>query len=281
MSAATLDSIRQLLVSLKMPFAMEALHEVVRALEAGETTAFEAIETILEAEYSFRETRRIDVTLKTSRLTPIKTLESFDFSFQPSLDKKRIDALAGLDFIDRNEVIHLLGPPGTGKSHLACGLGVAAVKGGKSVYRSTLSDLAGSLALAHQRGQLANKLRQLSRASVLIVDEIGYLPLPKEGADLFFQLVSARYERGAMILTSNRSFREWDEVFGDQVIAAALLDRLLHHAIVIQIEGASYRIRAHTDLIGPSAGRQRTVAAKPRKRGRPRKEPIDENTSWQ
>lgn len=271
MSAATLECIRQHLVGLKMPFALECLDLTVRRLEVGELSAIEAIETLLGEELMSRESRRIKMSLNTSGLMPPKTLESFDFHFQPSLDKQRIDALATLDFIDRKEVVHFLGPPGTGKSHLACALGVAAVKAGKSVYRTTLADLVGNLAKAQHSGQLNRKLRQVSSPALLIVDEIGYLPLPKEGANLFFQLVSARYEKGAMILTSNRTFTEWAEVFGDPIVATALLDRLLHHAIVVAIEGASYRLRAHADLLpDTSAGRNLKTAAKKR-RGRPRK----------
>ena len=271
MSAATLERIRQRLVGLKMPFALEHLDLLVRQLEAGELNALEAIEALLSEELLIRENRRIKMGLNTARLMPPKTLESFDFAFQPSLDKPRIDALASLGFIERKEVVHFLGPPGTGKSHLACALGVTAVKAGRSVYRTTLADLIGNLAKAHHGGLLNQKLRQMSRHALLIVDEIGYLPLPKEGANLFFQLVSARYEKGAMILTSNRSFAEWAEVFGDPVVATALLDRLLHHAIVIQIEGASYRLRAHSDLLLDSST-GRTLNAVPKKRrGRPPK----------
>ena len=271
MSAATLERIRQRLVGLKMPFALEHLDRLVRQLEAGEINALEAIETLLSEELLIRENRRIKMGLATSALMPPKSLESFDFTFQPSLDKARIDALASLEFIERREVVHFLGPPGTGKSHLACALGVAAVKSGKTVYRSTLADLVGNLAKAHHGGQLNYKLRQMSRPALLIVDEIGYLPLPKEGANLFFQLVSARYEKGAMILTSNRTFAEWAEVFGDPIVATALLDRLLHHAIVIQIEGASYRLRAHADLLPDSSSVQPFNAAPKKSRGRPPK----------
>ena len=271
MSAATLERIRQRLVGLKMPFALEHLDRLVRQLEAGEINALEAIETLLSEELLIRENRRIKMGLATSALMPPKSLESFDFTFQPSLDKARIDALASLEFIERREVVHFLGPPGTGKSHLACALGVAAVKSGKTVYRSTLADLVGNLAKAHHGGQLNYKLRQMSRPALLIVDEIGYLPLPKEGANLFFQLVSARYEKGAMILTSNRTFAEWAEVFGDPIVATALLDRLLHHAIVIQIEGASYRLRAHADLLPDSSSAQPFNAAPKKRRGRPPK----------
>ena len=156
-------------------------------------------------------------------------------------------------------------------NHLACALGVTAIKAGKSVYRTKLTDLVGNLAKAQYGRQLNQKLRQLSRPALLIVDEIGYLPLPKEGANLFFQLVSARYEKAAMILTSNRAFAEWAEVFGDPVVVTALLDRLLHHAIVIQIEGASYRLRAHTDLLPDTTETRRNVVPKKR-RGRPPKQ---------
>ena len=276
MTAAVLEQVRQHLVALQMPFALELLDQVVRQLEDGEINALQALDILLSEEFTWRETRRIKVSLDTAKLVPIKTLESFDFAFQPSLDRERIYALAALDFIERREVVHFLGPPGTGKSHLAAALGVAAVKAGKRVYRCTLAQLVETLASAKQTGHLNAKLKFFCRATLLIVDEIGYLPLPKEGANLFFQLVSARYEKGAMILTSNRGFGEWSEVFGDPVVAAALLDRLLHHAIVIQIEGASYRLKAHADLIPDSVLSPLNKAAAKKKRGRPRKQKTEE-----
>jgi DNA replication protein DnaC len=170
-------------------------------------------------------------------------------------------------------VVHFLGPPGTGKSHLATALGVAAVKAGKQVYRATLAELIEALVRAEREGRLADKIRFYARPSLLIVDEIGYLPITQGGANLFFQLVNARYEKGAMILTSNRGFAEWGEVFGDPVVATALLDRLLHHAVVVQIEGASYRLRRHKDLI-PEHTRTNapiTPPPAPKRRGRPPK----------
>ncbi len=273
MSVAVLDNIRQTLVRLKMPFALEHFSWVVRQLEDGQLNALEAMDALLTEELTNRENRRIKMSINTAGLMPPKSLESFDFAFQPSLDRNRIEALAGLDFIERRQVVHFLGPPGTGKSHLATALGVNAVKAGRSVYRTTLTDLVDTLAKAHQNGQLTVKLRQLGRPALLIIDEIGYLPLPKDGANLFFQLVSARYEKGAMILTSNRTFGEWAEVFGDPVVATALLDRLLHHAIVIQIEGASYRLKAHVDLIPEIAANPLLKPAVKKKRGRPKKTP--------
>lgn len=269
----TLDRIRGALVGLKMPRALEALDHTMQKLEQGKISGIEALDALLSEEYATRETRRIDVALKTAKLMPIKTLEGFDFSFQPSLDRERIAALAQLDFIRRAEVVHFLGPPGTGKSHLATALGVAAVKAGKQVYRATLAELIEALVKAEREGRLADKIRFYARPSLLIVDEIGYLPITQGGANLFFQLVNARYEKGAMILTSNRGFAEWGDVFGDAVVATALLDRLLHHAVVVQIEGASYRLRGHTDLI-PEHTRTNapiTPPPPPKRRGRPPK----------
>ncbi|MFQ5974332.1 MAG: IS21-like element helper ATPase IstB, partial [Alphaproteobacteria bacterium] len=240
---ATLERIRRNLVGLKMARALEVLDQTLRGLERGELSALEAIDTLLAEELGMRESRRIKMALMTARLTTVKTLASFDFSFQPSLDRNRVLTLAQLDFVERHEVVHFLGPPGTGKSHLAIALGVEAVKAAKSVYFSTLAEIVASLAKAEREGQLRERIRFLARNALLIVDEIGYLPITPSGANLFFQLVNARYEKGATILTSNRGFAEWGEVFGDPVVATALLDRLLHHAVVIQIDGSSYRLR--------------------------------------
>ena len=272
----TIDRIRHDLVGLKMPRALEALDQIVRRLEHGEISALEAIDTLLSEELTLRENSRIKIALRMGRLTTIKTLAGFDFSFQPSLDRDRILTLAQLGFIARCEVIHLLGPPGTGKSHLATALGVEAVKAGRSVYFCTLADLIGTLARAEREGRLQERIRFYCRPALLVVDEIGYLPVVQGGGNLFFQLVNARYERGAMILTSNRGFAEWGEVFGDPVVATALLDRLLHHAVVVQIEGSSYRLREHAELM-PEHVRSKAIIAPPslqpmpRPRGRPPK----------
>jgi len=271
--SSTLDRIRCHLVELKMPRALEVLEPTLRQLERGEVSALEAIDALLGEELSLREARRVRTALKMGRLLNIKTLAGFDFSFQPSLDKNRILTLAQLDFVDRHEVVHFLGQPGCGKTHLALALGVEAVKAGRSVYCATLADLVGSLAKAEREGTLRERLRFLCRPQLLIVDEIGYLPVIPSGGNLFFQLVNARYERGAMILTSNRGFAEWGDVFGDPVVATALLDRLLHHAVVVQIEGSSYRMRQHADLV-PEHVRSSSPLhppPAPKRRGRPPK----------
>ncbi|WP_407180079.1 ATP-binding protein [Bradyrhizobium sp. STM 3562] len=196
-----LDRIRKTLVGLKMPRALEVLDQTVRQLERGEATALEVVHTLFAEE--LRENRRIKMALRMAKFSTIKTLAGFDFSFQPSLDRTCILALAQLEFVDRDEVIH------SGKSHLATALGVEAVKAGRSVYFASLADIISALAKAEREGQPRERIRFLCPTSLLIVDEIGYLPVMPGGGNLFFQFVNARYERGAMILTSDRGFAEW------------------------------------------------------------------------
>ena len=274
MPDSPIERIRRHLVGLRMPRALETLDHVVQQLEHGQISAIEAIEVLLAEEITIRESRRIKAALQMARLATIKTLSGFDFSFQPSLDRNQVLALAQLDFIDRHEVVHFIGQSGTGKSHLAAALGVEAVRAGRSVYFSPLADIIDSLAKADREGRLRERIRYLGRSSLLIIDEIGYLAVGAGAGNLFFQLVNARYEKGAMILTSNRGFAEWGEVFGDPVVATALLDRLLHHAVVVHIEGASYRLRQHADLV-PEALRPKAISSPiadvPRRRGRPPK----------
>jgi len=173
-----------------------------------------------------------------------KTLESFDFKFQPSIDRKKIKELAGLRFVRETENVIFLGPPGVGKTHLAVALGLLVAEARHRVYFTTAADLVARLTKAHTDGRLEERMRVFLNCSLLIVDEIGYLPLDQHASSLFFQVICRRYEKGAIILTSNKSYGEWGEIFaGDSVIASAILDRLLHHSTTINIKGESYRLK--------------------------------------
>jgi DNA replication protein DnaC len=220
-----------------MPGALEALDGVLSDVDGGQTTPAEAIENLLGAQITLRNNRRLQAAMRSSRLPAVKTLTDFDFSFQPSVKREQIESLHELGFIERRENVVFLGPPGVGKTHLAISLAIAAAQYGRRVYYGTLADLIASLEEA-----------QLTHPSLLIVDEIGYLPITRTGAMLFFQLMTRRYEHASTVLTSNKSFEEWGEVFGDEVMAAALIDRVLHHCHIVNIRGNSYRMRHHTDL---------------------------------
>ena len=205
-SVQSLERIKQHLVQLKFAAALEVLDQAVEQLESNEITPLEVLEHILSHEQGVRETRLVRTQLRTSRLLQHKTLDTFDFAFQPTLDKQRVMTLAELGFIERNQTIHVLGPPVVGKTHLATALGILAVKAGHGVYFTTLADLIASLTKAERENNLAARLRYVNRSALLIIDEVGYLPIEKNGANLFFQLVNGRYEKGSTILTSNRGF---------------------------------------------------------------------------
>ncbi|HWA54821.1 MAG TPA: IS21-like element helper ATPase IstB [Solirubrobacterales bacterium] len=197
----------------------------------------------LNAEWQGRHLKGVESRLGQARLPWVKTLDQFDFSFQPSLDRKVVRELAGLGFVERAENVVLLGPPGVGKTHLALALGVKAVEAGHRVLFLTLETLMGRLRRAQQENRLERQMQQLVYPKVLLIDEIGYLPLTRDEASLFFRLITRRYERASLVLTSNKSFVDWGEIFGDQVLATAILDRLLHHATTLNIKGESYRLK--------------------------------------
>lgn len=176
------------------------------------------------------------------RLPAVKRLTEFDFSFQPSLRREQMESLHELGFVERRENVVFLGPPGVGKTHLAIRLAIAAAQSGRRVYYGTLADLITSLEEAQAAGRLQARLKVLTHPALLVVDEIGYLPISRTGAMLFFQLMTRRYEHASTILTSNKGFEEWGAVFGDEVMAATLIDRLVHHCHIVTIRGNSYRV---------------------------------------
>jgi DNA replication protein DnaC len=265
------DRLRAQLADLKLPGALEALDEILRQVDSGALTAPAALEALLGAQIHLRNTRRLTAAMRSSRLPAVKTLADFDFAFQPSLRREQVDSLHTLGFLERRENVILLGPPGVGKTHLAISLAIAAAQSGRRVYYGTLADLITSLEDAQQAGHLAQRLKTLVFPSLLVVDEIGYLPISRTGAMLFFQLMSRRYETGSTVLTANKGFEDWGEIFGDAVMATALIDRLVHHCHIVNIRGNSFRMRHHAELQQRLQGHHEPLAPPPptrRHRGR-------------
>ena len=246
--ALSYEKVREHLDALSMDAALAALDGVLEQGQKEHKTPVQILDHLLTLERTERFERRIQVNLRLSGIGVSKTLEGFDFDAQPSISKALIDELATLRFMHQGENILFLGPPGVGKSHLAVGLALKAIAQGHRIYFLSVHDLVTRSRAARAKNRLDNLQRILLRPDLLVLDEIGYLPLEKEDATFLFEVVSRRYEKlKSIILTSNKSYAHWGDIFPDPILATALLDRLLHHATTVNIKGESFRLKNRRD----------------------------------
>jgi DNA replication protein DnaC len=228
---------------LQLTYTRDTLASILSEAARRQWTFLEFLDEVLSREVESKQGKRVQMGMQIAHFPCVRTIEGFDFAFQPSADERLIRELSTGHFIAHGENILIFGPPGVGKSHLAIGLGRKAVEQGYSVRFTTATALLAALGKAESDGDLGEKLTEYSKPRLLIVDELGYLPFERRSAHLFFQLVNRRYERGSLLVTTNQRVSEWGTVFGDEVLATAILDRLLHHSHALLISGESYRLR--------------------------------------
>jgi len=239
----TIERLQTTLNTLGLKAVEVRLESLLEQAAKKEPSYADFLDELLGCEVDARRTRYLRARLQLAHLPFLKTFDQFDFGFQPSIDERQIRELRTLRFIHEASNVILLGPPGVGKTHLSVALAESAIQAGFGAYFMTAHDLIHDLGRAYREGRLDRRMRVYLAPKVLIIDEMGYLPLDDLGATIFFQLVSARYERGSIILTSNKSYGDWGSIFGDPIIATAILDRLLHHSTTINIRGESYRLK--------------------------------------
>lgn len=257
LATAPLDPLAAKLMALGLDYPASCLSELVEAATRDALTPLAFLDRVLTGELERKDERRVSTMLKLSGLPPGKTLEDFDWSFQPRADRRQLDTLATCAYLRERTNVLFLGPPGVGKSHLAVALGVKAIKNGFSVAHFVLDDLMHVLRADAATPPARLRAKRYFNCALLIIDEVGFRPLDRMEANLFFRLISARYEKGSIVLTSNKHVRDWPEIFaGDEILTTAILDRLLHHVVVIHIDGQSYRLRELGALLKPPVSPQ-------------------------
>jgi len=239
----TIEHLQSALNGLGLKAVESRLESLLEQAAKTEPSYADFLQDVLGCEVDARRGRYLRARLQLAHLPFVKNFDQFDFGFQPSIDERQIRELRTLRFIHEASNVIFLGPPGVGKTHLSVALAEAAIQSGFGAYFMTAHDLVSDLGRAYREGRLDRRMRVYLAPRVLIIDEMGYLPLDELGATIFFQLVSARYERGSIILSSNKSYGDWGSIFGDPIIATAILDRLLHHSTTINIRGESYRLK--------------------------------------
>jgi DNA replication protein DnaC len=237
------ERVLEALKRLQLPHLRETLPAVLSEAAQANWTYLEFLDQVLTREADAKQAKRIRMGLQIAHFPSVRTLEGFDFALQPSVDERLVRELAMGHFLAHGQNVLLFGPPGVGKTHLAIGLGRKLVEMGHTVRFTTATALLTLLGKAESEGVLAEKLGEFAKPRLLIIDELGYLPFERRAAHRFFQLVNRRYERGSLLVTTNQRVSEWGTLFGDEVLATAILDRLLHHSHTLMITGESYRLR--------------------------------------